>query len=125
MIEDAREYLVYVKSLVISTPQIIDIKIVREEIQGKIGLYRYRLSLVDGGLLEVFERFEVTPVRVNVLKYSFQWQDADHQLRKRWDNAGHHPEVSTHPHHVHLGPEDTVFNHRPMTLADVLNELDS
>jgi hypothetical protein len=35
MIEDAREYLVYVKSLVISTPQITSIRIIREETQGK------------------------------------------------------------------------------------------
>lgn len=26
----------------------------------------------------------------------------------RWDNAPHHPEVATHPHHVHDGQESQV-----------------
>jgi hypothetical protein len=86
-------------------------------------LYRYRLLLEDGGLLEIFERFEVTDTHVNVLKYSFQWQDADQHLRRRWDNAAHHPELSTHPHHVHIGPDDEVSDHRPMTITDVLKEI--
>ena len=117
---DAAEYIAYVKSILISNPQIVSLKIVREEAQEKIGLYRYRLSLADGGLLEMFERFEVVSEEVKVTKYSFQWQDAAGKLRQRWDNASHHPEISTHPYHVHSGSDDTVLPHDPVTATDIL-----
>ncbi|MCU0285446.1 MAG: DUF6516 family protein [Acidobacteria bacterium] len=32
--------------------------------------------------------------------YSFHWQDKEEKLIARWDNAAHHPEVRTYPHHV-------------------------
>jgi len=61
--------------------------VVREEAQGDMGLFRYRLTLRDGGLLEMFERFQVVEGRLRVAKYSFHCQDAAGQLRKRWDNC--------------------------------------
>ncbi len=92
----------------------------REEVQGKQGLLRYRLTLIDGSLLEIFERFDVQEKAVRVTKYSFHWQDANGPLRQRWDNAPHHPEITTHPHHVHKGKEEDVEPHEPVTLEDVL-----
>jgi len=94
--------------------------VVREEAQGNLGLFRHRLTLRDGGLLEMFERFEVRGGQVRVTKWSFHWQDAAGQLRKRWDNATHHPEVPTHPHHVHDGEEANVLPHGPITAEEVL-----
>ncbi|MBI1879412.1 MAG: hypothetical protein HYR94_14540 [Chloroflexi bacterium] len=117
---DAAEYIAYVKSILISNPHIVSLKIVREEVQEKIGLYRYRLALTDSGLLEMFERFEVAMDEVKVTKYSFQWQDAQGRLQKRWDNAAHHPQVSTHPYHVHDKSDDTVLPHEPVTAIDIL-----
>ena len=45
---------------------------------------------------------------LEVEKYSFHWQDAVGNLLKRWDNAAHHPEVVTNPHHIHDGAEENV-----------------
>ncbi len=66
---DAADYVIYIKTFLISEPAIVDLKIVREETQGKIGLYRFRLSLANGDLLEIFERFSVESERVEVTKY--------------------------------------------------------
>ncbi len=33
--------------------------------------------------------------------YSYHWQEADGKLISRWDNAPHHSEISTYPHHRH------------------------
>ena len=95
-------------------------KVAREEAQGDVGLLRHRLTLRDGGLLEMFERFQVVGGRLQVTKYRFHWQDTDGQLRKRWDNAAHHPEVPTHPHHVHDGAETNVLPHGPISAEEVL-----
>lgn len=84
---DAADYLAHIKALIALNRQVVHWIVVREEAQGDMGLFRYRLTLRDGGLLEMFERFQIAEARLQVAKYSFHWQGADGQLRKRWDNA--------------------------------------
>lgn len=118
--KDARDYLVYIRALIVENLNVLHWSILREEALGNSGLFRYRLRLADGSILEMFERFNVVAGQVQVTKYSFHWQDASGRLRKRWDNAPHHPEVSTHPHHVHDGDDLNVLPHKPMTAEEVL-----
>lgn len=86
-----------------------------------MGLFRYRLRLQDDSLLAVFERFDILEGDVNVTKYSFHWQDSDGNLRKRWDNAPHHSELSTHPHHVHVASDASARPHASIDLEEVLD----
>ncbi len=118
--KNASDYLAHVKALITLNRQVVHWVVVREEAQGDMGLFRYRLTLRNGGLLEVFERFQVVGGRLQVTKYSFHWQDADGQLRRRWDNAAHHPEVPTHPHHVHDSTEADVLPHEPISVEEAL-----
>jgi hypothetical protein len=119
-VKNAGDYLAYIKALIALNPQVVHWIVVREEAQGNVGLFRYRLTLPDGGLLEMFEQFQIVEGRSQVAKYSFHWQDAAGQLRKRWDNAAHHPEVPTHPHHVHCTAETNVLPHVPIGAEEVL-----
>lgn len=123
--KDAADYLAYLKALIIANPRVLRCVIVREEAQGDNGLLRLRLTLSDGSLLELFERFQIAAGRLQVTKYRFHWQDAAGQLRKRWDNAAHHPEAPTHPHHLHEGSESNVLPHSPLSAADVLAHITS
>ena len=117
---NAAEYLASVKARIVAYPQVVRWVVVREEAQGDMGLLRYRLTLRGGGLLEMFERFQIVEGSVQVTTYSFHWQDAAGQLLKRWDNAAHHPEVLTRPHHVHDGAEANVRLHGPISVEEVL-----
>lgn len=117
---DAEDYLAFVKAQIVAHARIIHWHVIREEAQEDEGLYRYRLTLENGDLLEAFARFRVRNGQVQVIKYSFQWQDVHGTLQKRWDNASHHPELVTFPHHVHEGPKERVSTHEPMTLKNVL-----
>jgi len=121
--KSANDYLDRIKAIIISESCIEDIFILREEIQGKIGFYRYRIIFEDGFLLEMFERFDVINFEINILKYSFHWQNSDSILLKRWDNAAHHPEISSYPHHIHEGSEDNVLPYMPVTATDILNTI--
>ena len=107
--------------LVIENPGVIHWNLGREEAQGNSGLLRYRLTLRDGGQLEAFERFEVAGGSVRVTKYSFHWRRASGELVRRWDNAAHHPEIATHPDHLHDSGEENVLPHEPVNLEKVLN----
>jgi len=117
--KDASDYLSYIKALIVFNPQVLRWSVIREEAQGDIGLFRYRLNLNDNGLLEIFEIFRVVKQRVEVEKYSFHWQDAEGNLLKRWDNATHHPEISTNPHHIHDGSEGNVQPHEPINAEEI------
>ncbi len=114
------DYLARLKALIVLSPCVVHWTVLREEVLEEGGLFRYRLILRDGSALEMFERFQVVVEDVEVTKYSFHWQDAAGQLLKRWDNAAHHPEVATHPHHMHDGSEANVQPHDPMNAEKLL-----
>ena len=116
----AAEYLTSIKARIVAHSHVVHWTIVREEAQADQGVFRYRLTLRGGDLCEMFERFQVMAGSVRVSKYAFHWQDAAGQLRKRWDNAAHHPEISTHPHHVHDGTEANVHPHGPISAEEIL-----
>lgn len=40
------------------------------------------------------------------------------------DNAPHHPEIVTHPHHKHIGPEDRLAPVDQPSLSQVLAEIE-
>jgi hypothetical protein len=39
------------------------------------------------------------------------------------DNAPHHPEIATHPHHKHIGPKDRLAPADQPNLSQVLTEI--
>ena len=53
--------------------------------------------------------------------YSFHWQRETGELIVRWDNAPHHREITTFPHHMHTG--EIVKECYNITLNDVLKEI--
>jgi hypothetical protein len=118
---NASDYLAHIKTLIIIHSQVKQWSVVREEAQGRNGLFRYRLILKDDSLLEMFERFHINGGQVFVTKYSFHWQDTDGNLLKRWDNVAHHPEIETYPHPLHDGEETNVQSHKPISTEQVLN----
>ena len=59
-----------------------------------------RLHLFDQSYLDI---------RVAADGYAFHWESrAIDGLLYRWDNAPHHREISTFPHHLHNGSESHV-----------------
>jgi hypothetical protein len=116
----AEDYLALIKSLIAFCPVVTGFSIIREDAQGDKGLWRYRLTLKDGSLLEMFEFFEIQSEQVKAIKYSFHWQRDDGRIIKRWDNAAHHPEIETHPHHIHDGAEDLVLAYQPVSFEKIL-----
>lgn len=53
--------------------------------------------------------------------YSFHWQNTDGELIVRWDNAPHHKEIETFPHHKHIG--DKIVGSSEITLYEILNSI--
>jgi hypothetical protein len=91
----------------------------------EILIYRLRIHLKDGAMVEVMER-AIKPLDgglVSATKYRVHWQRADGCVVKRWDNAPHHPEVPTYPHHVHSDKEDRVAPSDHLNVLAILEEI--
>jgi len=65
---------------------------------------------------------EVMDVEIgSKLKYRYQCMDAKQGLIFRYDNAPHHPEVDTFPHHKHVSLQ--IETSREPSLSSVLLEI--
>ncbi len=79
------------------------------------GFYRkLRITLTDTSVL--FAREYVDASERN---YSFHWQTEQGSLIARWDNAPHHKDITTFPHHKHLSSGEAVEN-KSISLQEVL-----
>jgi hypothetical protein len=89
----------------LNTSVIIDsFRIVDERILFSRGYFRARLILKNDDFLEIAESFTVIDNRLVTLSYRYQWMDGKkQQLKKRWDNVEHFPDLPNFPHHVHIG----------------------
>ena len=87
---------------------------------GRIGFMRYRLTLINGNLMELTECVEVQAGEIVRTKYRHHWQNREGLLIKRWDNTPQYPQVASFPHHLHDGSEDNVVAHPPVQALEVL-----
>ncbi len=85
----------------IRSPVISAYWIRRREITPADEKLRIKASLINGGIIEMFEYVTESGGEIQLSKYSIHWQNEERQLRQRWDNAPHHPELPNFPHHVH------------------------
>ena len=76
---------------------------------------RVRAVLVDDSLLHIKEYRSL-----DSYLYSYHCQDQDGSLRIRWDNAPHHDDLRTFPHHKH-SPQ--LEESKEMKLEDVMLEI--
>jgi hypothetical protein len=81
------------------------------------GYYNIAIELFDGSTLYAREYIDG-----DERNYSFHWQDENANLLVRWDNAPHHPEMTTFPHHRHDAA--TVRESSPTTLGNVLESIE-
>lgn len=120
-------YLRQIDERLSTSPAVNSVEILRRSIRDteleKVLNYRYRVMLVDGGLVEMTERILEARGVLEVTRYRHHWQDDNGQLIKRWDNAPHHPEVDTFPHHLHDGAEDRVVSHPAIHGLEVLQRI--
>jgi hypothetical protein len=53
-------------------------------------------------------------------RYSYYWLTSTSELRVGWDNAPHHRELKTHPHHKHFGRKEKLQPSSETRLEEVM-----
>jgi len=99
MIEDYFEFL---KRVANKNPSVNKLRLIKQFVGINRGYIRFVVELRDVTELHVFEYIDSGMRKID---YSYHWQDKDKRLIKRWDNAPHHREIETFPHHIHDGEE--------------------
>ena len=87
------------------------------------GLIHCRVTFWDGSFLDIYEVVSTElgyPVRIN---YAYTYLRDDQRVF-RYDNAPHHPEVATHPHHKHIGPKDRLAPADQPNLGQIFTEIE-
>jgi len=120
MITTVRAYLDEVEQAFLLSPVVRAVQVREREARLYEGFIRLRAVLSNGDLLEAFEFVVATPDTLQTPTYRIHWQQGDGRLKRRWDNAPHHKEVPTFPHHVHVGLADHVELSEPMTILKIL-----
>jgi hypothetical protein len=99
------------------SPSVLSFDVIDHRIWHTGSYLRLRIILRDGSELHTREYVDEAD-----RKYSFHWQATDGELIIRWDNAPHHPELSTHPDHKHIG--ETVEMAGEVSLDEVLSRIE-
>ncbi|CUS04088.2 conserved protein of unknown function [Candidatus Promineifilum breve] len=86
------------------------------------GIVEGRVRFWDGSMLEFVEVLVMRGLILTKIEYAYHYQDKDNRLIFRYDNAPHHPGISTFPHHKHS--QQAVEAATPPHIGDVLREID-
>jgi len=118
------EYIRQIDQLLSTSEEVLRVEILRYSIREteleRVLHYRYRVRMRDGGTFDMVERLVEVQWVLDITKYRHHWQDGAGHLVKRWDNAPHHPQLNTFPHHLHQGAANRVVDHPPVNGLDTL-----
>jgi hypothetical protein len=81
-----------------SYPDLI-VRVLRYEhrVRAEVEQHKAVVQLADGSRLHLNEVW----IAGSLQKYAYYWLTPTDEIIRGWDNAPHHPEVDTYPHHVH------------------------
>ena len=79
-------------------------------------LFKCKIILIDGSNLRILEKYRDD----ELVYYSYYWLTTDNELVIGWDNAPHHSQISTHPHHKHFAKKKKPVASDERNLASVL-----
>lgn len=111
-------------AVLLSHPAVRSVELVRSSVNRLDGYLRARCTLIHGDYLEIATHIIISGKDAAIDDYRYQWMDADQiQLRRRWDNTPHFPNLPGFPHHCHIGSGSAVEPSSPMNLVQLLDTI--
>ena len=77
---------------------------------------RVILYLKDGTNLRVVEQWAGKVLK----RYNYYWLNSANELKVGWDNAPHHTQMESFPHHKHVGQRRNLQPSRETSLEEVM-----
>lgn len=79
------------------------------------------LLIIDSSILEISIFATESRNTLSIDKYRLHYMNSTGQMLFRYDNAPHHPEIDSYPHHKHTS--DKIMPSSMPSLKDILNEI--
>ncbi|QTA86140.1 toxin-antitoxin system TumE family protein [Desulfonema magnum] len=79
------------------------------------------ILFADGTVLAVFQHVHISETGTLITDYRYHCMDAEKEMIFRYDNAPHHCEIDTYPHHKHIS--DKIYACDMPDLKDVMDEI--
>lgn len=79
------------------------------------------LLIIDSSIFEIAIFATESRKTLSIKKYRLHYMNSNGQMLFRYDNAPHHPEIDSYPHHKHT-PDKIVPSTMP-SIKDILNEI--
>ena len=116
-------YLEDIRQLLDQTPYILSRSFEYEDRGGVALLIKGKIIFDNFSELHFREivSFTITDLS-NKIAYSYHYQDKEKVLIFRYDNAEHHPEIPSYPHHKHI-TQSNIEASQEISLAEVLFEI--
>ena len=86
------------------------------------GFIRGTIMFIDGSTLSFLEYVKIKGNKPVKIKYRYNYTDENSRLIFRYDNAPHHREIKTYPHHKHI-PNNKVEPTTEPNLKTILEEI--
>jgi Family of unknown function (DUF6516) len=119
------DYLTAIKVKLLASSVVKSFTIVKERGTSDQGYFRARLTLTNNDFLEIVEFFVLKDQTCITETYRYQWMDeTKQQLRKRWDNVEHYPNIPNFPHHVHITEETNVQPSQSRSILEIIDQLE-
>jgi hypothetical protein len=113
------DYFSSIERLLNNSALIVEKKLDFKEFSSEEGMVRGSLLFLGGYVLNFMEYIQIGKERP---KYSFNFTDGKSVMIFRYDNAPHHREIPTFPHHKHF--RSNIQPSKEMGLAEVLSEIE-
>ena len=113
------DYFKSIEHLLSNSKLIADKTIDLKEFSSEEGMVTGRLLFLGGYTLNFMEYILIGQQRP---KYRFNLSDSKGKLIFRYDNAPHHKEIPTFPHHKHLGTQ--VKPSKEVGLEEVISDIE-
>ncbi|MGE0084474.1 MAG: DUF6516 family protein [Desulfococcaceae bacterium] len=112
-----------IEKIIRNDPLVIYVNLHRNFTSLNTAYIKGEITFADGSSLAVFQHVRIQESELFITDYRYHCMTHDRQLIFRYDNAPHHSEITTFPHHKHL-PLDVQSADMP-DIEDVLAETDS
>jgi len=104
----------------LKNPLILSINLKKDHRSSYVGLLSGEILFINNSTLYFMEYLEVNDF-IEKKTYRYHYQDGSGNLIFRYDNAPHHKEIVTFPHHKHT--DKKIFESVEQNLASVLSEI--
>ena len=118
------DYFSEIQSLIRSSIFVENVDVGYDAKSRIIGIVHGILGMIDGSTLQFMELVNIKRDKMIRLKYRFHLTNVTDEMVFRYDNAPHHPEIATYPHHKPVKGGMVPRRSEEVGLKDVLLEIE-